>query len=109
MSKSVATAARPTGAFVRADNFVSRWVSGWNPYDPARLKNRPLQPIAVEESLVRKRAAQLLLAFFAIFLVWASTAPMDAGVSVVGSVVVMGNRKAVQHPSCGAGNLGQRR
>lgn len=101
MSKPGAAAAQPTGALVRADSFVSRWVSGWNPYDPARLKSRQLQPIAVEESVIRKRAAQVFLLFFVIFAVWASTAPIDAGVSVVGSVVVMGNRKAVQHPSGG--------
>ena len=34
-------------------------------------------------------------------MVWAFTAPLDAGVSVPGNVVVMGNRKAVQHPSGG--------
>jgi protease secretion system membrane fusion protein len=101
MSKTSAAATQPTGALVCADSFVSRWVSGWNPYDPARLKSRQLQPIAVEESVIRKRAAQFFLLFFVIFAVWASTAPMDAGVSVVGSVVVMGNRKAVQHPSGG--------
>ena len=61
MSNSSASATQATGAFVRADSFVSRWVSGWNPYDPARLKSRQLQPIAVEESVVRKRAAQVFL------------------------------------------------
>ena len=101
MSKTSATGAQPTGTLVRADGFVSRWVSGWNPYDPARLKSRQLQPIAVEESVIRKRAAQVFLLFFALFAVWAYTAPLDAGVSVLGSVVVMGNRKAVQHPSGG--------
>ena len=101
MSNTSASAAQATGTVVRADGFVSRWVSGWNPYDPARLKSRQLQPIAVEESVIRKRAAQVFLLFFVIFAVWAYTAPIDAGVSVVGSVVVMGNRKAVQHPSGG--------
>ncbi|MDH4478724.1 MAG: HlyD family type I secretion periplasmic adaptor subunit [Rhodoferax sp.] len=101
MSKAKAEVGQATGTLERADGFMSRWVSGWNPYDPQRLKNRKLQPIAVEESGVRKRAAQIFLLFFALFFIWASTAPLDAGVSVVGSVVVMGNRKAVQHPSGG--------
>ena len=101
MSKQKNTQQQTDGALVRADNFVSRWVSGWNPYDPQRLKNRQLQPLSVEESSVRKRSAQVFLLFFALFLVWSTTAPIDAGVAVVGSVVVMGNRKAVQHPSGG--------
>lgn len=101
MSKAKAEVGQATGTLERADGFMSRWVSGWNPYDPQRLKNRKLQPIAVEESGVRKRAAQIFLLFFTLFFIWASTAPLDAGVSVVGSVVVMGNRKAVQHPSGG--------
>jgi protease secretion system membrane fusion protein len=101
VSKAKAEVGQATGTLERADGFMSRWVSGWNPYDPQRLKNRKLQPIAVEESGVRKRAAQIFLLFFTLFFIWASTAPLDAGVSVVGSVVVMGNRKAVQHPSGG--------
>ena len=85
----------------RVDTFLGGWVSGWNPYDPAKLKQRTLQPVEVEESHIRKRGAQAFLIFFAVFLVWAVEAPLDAGVSVQGSVVVMGNRKAVQHPTGG--------
>jgi protease secretion system membrane fusion protein len=101
MTKMKAETVQATGVLERADTFMSRWVSGWNPYDPQRLKSRSLQPIAVEESTVRKRATQVFLLFFVLFVIWASTAPLDAGVAVVGSVVVMGNRKAVQHPSGG--------
>jgi protease secretion system membrane fusion protein len=38
----------------------------------------------------------LLVAGFGSFMVWALLAPLDAGVSAAGSVVVTGNRKAVQ-------------
>jgi len=85
----------------RVDNYLGGWVSGWNPYDPTKLKQRALQPVAIEESHIRKRSAQAFLTFFVVFLVWAVAAPLDAGVSVQGSVVVMGNRKAVQHPTGG--------
>jgi protease secretion system membrane fusion protein len=89
------------GALARADRWMSSWVGGWNPYDPARLKQRDLQPVEVEESGIRRKAARIFLVFFALFMGWAFTAPIDAGVSVQGNVVVMGNRKAVQHPSGG--------
>jgi len=35
------------------------------------------------------------------FLLWAALAPLDKGVPVSGTVIVSGNRKAVQHPSGG--------
>lgn len=43
----------------------------------------------------------LLIVGFGGFLCWASFAPLDRGVPVSGSVVVTGNRKAVQHPGGG--------
>jgi protease secretion system membrane fusion protein len=92
---------RPVGFWSRLDAALGGWVQGWNPYTPDKLKHRTLQPVAVEESVIRKSAAKLFLLFFALFLVWAFTAPLDAGVSVSGSVKVQGNRKAVQHPSGG--------
>lgn len=91
----------PTGFWSRLDAALGGWVQGWNPYTPDKLKHRTLQPVAVEESGIRKSAAKVFLLFFAVFLVWAFTAPLDAGVSVPGSVKVQGNRKAVQHPSGG--------
>src|SRR5205814_10264671 len=42
-----------------------------------------------------------LLAVMAVFLVWAFYAPIDAGVSVPGTVTVLGKRKAIQHPRGG--------
>lgn len=43
----------------------------------------------------------LVIVGFGGFLSWASFAPLDRGVPVSGSVVVTGNRKAVQHPGGG--------
>lgn len=43
----------------------------------------------------------LVIVGFGGFLCWASFAPLDRGVPVFGSVVVTGNRKAVQHPGGG--------
>lgn len=91
----------PSNALAKTDQALTTWISGWNPYDPSKLKHRDIQPVDVEESGIRRKAAQVFLIFFALFLVWAFTAPIDAGVSVQGNVVVVGNRKAVQHPSGG--------
>ena len=85
----------------RLDDNLSGWIDGWNPYRPDKLKDRDLKPVDVEESGVRKSAAKLFLVFFALFMLWATTAPLDAGVSIPGTVKVQGNRKAVQHPSGG--------
>jgi len=43
----------------------------------------------------------LVIVGFGGFLCWASFAPLDRGVPISGSVVVTGNRKAVQHPGGG--------
>ncbi|WP_313515664.1 HlyD family type I secretion periplasmic adaptor subunit [Pseudomonas sp.] len=43
----------------------------------------------------------LLLLGFGSFLLWATLAPLDKGVGVSGTVVVAGNRQAVQHPTGG--------
>jgi protease secretion system membrane fusion protein len=91
----------PLGFFGRIDAAFGSWVNGWNPYDPGKANRRGLQPVQVEESGIRRNAAIWFLGFFGVFLVWAFYAPIDAGVSVQGSVIVMGNRKAVQHPSGG--------
>ena len=99
--KSENTLAFKPSWLMRVDKILNGWVTGWNPYDPSKLTQRNLEPVEIEESRIRKRAAQIFLMFFAVFLVWAIGAPLDAGVSVHGSVVVMGNRKAVQHPSGG--------
>jgi protease secretion system membrane fusion protein len=80
-----------------------QWVTDWNPYDPARLKDhgKGIEPVLIEASQVHGAVARLVLFCFAIFLVWAFFAPLDGGVVITGSVKVSGNRKAVQHPSGG--------
>jgi protease secretion system membrane fusion protein len=57
--------------------------------------------VHVEESAIRKNAARWFLGFFAVFIAWALFAPIDAGVTVQGTVSVLGNRKTVQHPTGG--------
>lgn len=78
------------------------WSGALNPYHPDQLRARDgLQPIEIVESDLKKRAAQAFSLVFAVFLAWAFLAPLDAGVHVNGSVVVLGNRKAIQHPTGG--------
>lgn len=72
----------------------------WNPYQPERLES-DLVPPRLEESSIRKSALWWFLAAMAIFMVWAFYAPLDQGVSVNGTVAVLGKRKAVQHPRGG--------
>jgi protease secretion system membrane fusion protein len=75
---------------------------GWlNPYDPDRLRRDGIEPIRIEESRIKGKAARMLLVAFIAFAIWAMFAPIDSGANVSGTVVVMGNRKAVQHPSGG--------
>lgn len=83
---------------------VLRWLTkGWNPYDPARLPRRSdgLEPVVIEETSVRRTTVWLILVTFLAFIVWSTTAPLDGGVVMTGSVVVAGNRKAIQHPTGG--------
>ncbi len=81
---------------------IGEIVDALNPYDPEKLRPREgLQPLSVEESYIKKKAAKVFLVAFIAFVFWAAFFPIDSGVSVQGNVVVMGNRKAVQHPSGG--------
>lgn len=73
----------------------------WNPYQPDKLAEDELQPIEIVESRIRKSAVRVLLVAVLIFGIWASFAPIDGGVSVPGTTVVQGYRKAVQHPKGG--------
>lgn len=52
--------------------------------------------VDVDDARPRRWGWILLLAGFGGFLAWALMAPLDAGVSAAGTVVVTGNRKAVQ-------------
>lgn len=80
---------------------LARWISGFNPYDPDRLARDGVQPIRLEESQSKRTFAWIAGASFVLFMGWAFFAPLDAGVAVSGTVVVQGNRKAVQHPAGG--------
>ena len=85
----------------RALDHVAVWAKSFNPYVPEDLAKDGVEPIRIEESNVKKQAGTVVLVAFLIFLVWSFTAPLDSGVVVSGSVVVVGSRKAVQHPSGG--------
>ena len=85
----------------RVESKLSGWIDGWNPYNPEKLQGHGLKPVAIEESDIRRNAAKWFLGFFAAFMAWALLAPIDAGVTVPGTVSVLGNRKTVQHPSGG--------
>jgi protease secretion system membrane fusion protein len=81
---------------------MTAWFSGLNPYDPEKLsRDNGLEPIQMEESRLKGKTTRLFIIALIGFGVWATVAPLDGGVNVTGTVVVMGNRKAVQHPSGG--------
>jgi membrane fusion protein, protease secretion system len=80
---------------------VSDWAGSVNPYNPDALKRDGLEPIRIEESRLKGKAARMFVIAFLAFIGWSVLAPIDSGVNVIGTVVVMGNRKAVQHPSGG--------
>ena len=62
--------------------------------DTARVKNS--DNVDMNDARPRRWGWWLLIGGFGGFLTWAFLAPLDAGVSAAGSVVVTGNRKAVQ-------------
>lgn len=83
-------------------NGLVKWVQKFDPYVPEHLPSRDgLHPILLEESRIKTRFAQYALLAIAVFLVWAMWAPLDDGVHIPGTVMVQGNRKAVQHPQGG--------
>lgn len=83
-------------------NGLVKWVQKFDPYVPENLPSRDgLHPILLEESRTKTRFARYALIAIGVFLAWAMLAPLDDGVSVAGTVMVQGNRKAVQHPQGG--------
>ena len=80
---------------------VDSWINSWNPYHPERVNDKDMEPVVIQESKIRKRAARWFFVGFAIFLAWAFFAPIDQGVTATGQVVVSGYRKSVQHPTGG--------
>ncbi|MDP3702371.1 MAG: HlyD family type I secretion periplasmic adaptor subunit [Hylemonella sp.] len=77
------------------------WLDQLNPYDPDKLERDGVKPIRVEEAQSKRTLTRIVVVSFVLFMGWALFAPLDAGVSVSGTVVVQGNRKAVQHPAGG--------
>ncbi len=59
------------------------------------------QAMAQRRRRPRRLGGWLLLTGFVGFVVWAALAPLDNGVAVPATVVVSGNRQAVEHPSGG--------
>lgn len=91
-------------AKARTDGVLERiriWAQSFNPYVPGDLAKDGMEPIAIDESGIKQQASKLVFVVFTIFLIWSVTAPIDSGAVVPGSVVVLGSRKAVQHPSGG--------
>ena len=87
--------------FRELDKKAEGWIKAWNPYHPDVIKYRPMAPVQIEESKIRKTAAKIFLAAFGIFITWAAFAPLDAGVNGQGTVMVSGYRKTLQHPTGG--------
>jgi protease secretion system membrane fusion protein len=87
--------------FKELDKKAESWISSWNPYHPDQVRNRPLKPVVVEESIIRKKMAQIFMISFGLFMVWALFAPIDTGITAQGVVIVSGYRKALQHPTGG--------
>lgn len=99
LSSHEVAAVRDTEA--QSASAFSRMMQRFNPYDPDRLRAEGVQPIRIEESRVTSRASRMVIVAFIGFALWSTLAPIDSGANVTGTVVVMGNRKAVQHPSGG--------
>lgn len=87
--------------FKEIDKKADEWIRSWNPYHPEVVKTRPLEAVIVEESKIRKKMARVFLVAFGLFMIWASFAPIDTGVNAVGTVMVSGYRKQLQHPTGG--------
>lgn len=87
--------------FKELDKKTEGWIHSWNPYHPSALQTRKIKPVEIEESQIRKHATKLFLITFGLFIIWATTAPIDAGISAQGTVMVSGYRKTLQHPTGG--------
>jgi membrane fusion protein, protease secretion system len=101
VNKSLSKSQALVVQFKELDKKTESWIQSWNPYHPSALQTRKIQPIEIEESHLRKHATKLFLISFGIFMIWASFAPIDAGVSAPGTVMVSGYRKTLQHPTGG--------
>ena len=79
----------------------NRWLDGLSPYNPDAVRTAGMSPVEIDDTPVKKIFVHVVVISFVAFALWAFFAPLDAGVSVTGTVVVSGNRKAVQHPTGG--------
>jgi protease secretion system membrane fusion protein len=95
------TPQKGSGVLNRVFDRLNQWAKSFNPYIPEDLQKDGMEPVRIEESQVKRQSGKVVMVAFAIFVVWAITAPLDQGVLVQGTVVVQGSRKAVQHPSGG--------
>lgn len=95
----------PITSLLRALNWpidaLGRLAKSLNPYVPEELVRDGMEPVRIEESSIKKQSGKVIAISFIVFLAWAMTAPIDSGTVVSGSVVVLGSRKAVQHPQGG--------
>ncbi len=64
--------------------------------DPTGESKAANSPLDLDDARPRRWGWLLVVAGFGGFMAWAAVAPLDAGVSSPGTVVVSGNRKAVQ-------------
>jgi len=87
--------------FRELDKKAEGWIQSWNPYHPNLVKDRPLKPVLVEESQIRKKMAKIFMVAFFAFFIWAVFAPIDGGITAQGTVVVSGYRKTLQHSTGG--------
>ena len=87
--------------FRELDKKAETWFQSWNPYHPDVIKRRGFEPVAIYESKTKKQAAKFFLIAFGFFLLWAFFAPINSGVTAVGTVMVSGYRKTLQHPTGG--------
>lgn len=53
--------------------------------------------VDTDASRVSRWGMWVLVGGFGLFMLWAATAPLDAGVPANGTVTVAGNRKTIQH------------
>ncbi len=77
------------------------WLDSLSPYNPEAVRSAGMNPVEIDDTPVKNRFVHIMIFTIVAFVLWAFFAPLDAGVSVTGSVVVSGNRKSVQHPTGG--------
>jgi protease secretion system membrane fusion protein len=85
----------------RADHRFDQWIQGWNPYRPERLMPRDIEPMQIDEHVVKVKVTRFIMIAATLFFIWACVAPLDGGVTMQGNVTVAGYRKAIQSASGG--------